>query len=296
MTSVLEAEGIAVGALQWQSEAVFEPHPNMGGRAYIPNHVTLCSIFPARLEKFMLHAGMRKCYFIPEVETGKYALLTVYDTFQVTRKFAESSEDEAEDTQRSPVSCVGIATDLLRLWAQDAPGNASGSSPGIMVIQGSEPTQMELDTLWAQQTEYFRWLVMKADEYWIIGKREYITEDHRRALRWLGSEDRDWYKKINAVQFKTCPACGEDIRLMATVCPKCQENLVKFYKESGITVTEKVDFAVFRFMEMQRANLEALTAPTPKAETPKPAPAPLTPAEQAARREAATNHFLKDKE
>lgn len=261
MTSVLEAaQGIEVGALQWKSEAVFEPHPNMGGRAYIPNHVTLCSIFPERLEKYMLHAGMRKCYEIPAVEKGKYALLTVYDTFQVTRKFAESSEDEAEDMQRSPISCLGIATDLLRLWAQDAPGNASGASPGIMVIQGETPTQLELDTLWAQQTEYFRWLVLKADEYWITGNRAGITEDHRRALRWLGSEDRDWFKKINAVMFKTCAACGEDIRLMATVCPKCQQNLIKFYKDAGITVTEDVDPGVFRFLAMQRTNNEAATA------------------------------------
>lgn len=261
MTSVLEAaEGVSVDALQWKSESVFEPHPNMGGRAYIPNNVTLCSIFPERLEKYMMHAGQRKRYEIPAVEKGKYALLTVYDTWTLTRKFAESSEDETEDMQRSPQSCHGIARDLIRFWAEDAPGNASGSMPGIMVIEGETPTQLELDTLWARQTEYFRWLVAKGDEYWITGNRAGITEDHRRALRWLGSEDRDWFKKINAVMFKACGACGEDIRVMATVCPKCQQNLVKFYREAGITVTAEVDAGVAFFLHMQKTNNEAAMA------------------------------------
>lgn len=258
MTSVMEAaEGVALGALQWKSESVFEPHPNMGGRVYVPNNVTLCSIFPERLEKFLLHAGRYKHYEIPAVEKGKYALLPVYDTWTLTRKFAESSEDESDDMQRSPVSCVGIASSLLRLWAEDAPGNASGSKPGVMVIQGEEPTQLELDQLWSSQTEYFRWLVAKGDEYWITGNRAGITEDHRRALRWLGSEDREWFKKINAVLFKTCAACGEDIRLMATVCPKCQQNLIKFYNDANVIVTEEVDPGVFRFVNMQRTNREA---------------------------------------
>lgn len=245
---------------------VFAPNP-FGGKPYIPNNVTICSIFPEELRHTMNHGGGRKEYRMPAVPKGSYALLRVYDTFTLTRDLSKAAaagndpnDPNAHDMQRSPVLCYGVAGDLIRHWAQDAPGNASGAKPGIMVLQGEKPTLFELEQLVATQTEYFRWLVMKADEFWITGKREYITNDHRRALRWLGSEDREWYKKIDTVLLKKCPACYEDINSMATVCKHCDQNLVKFYSNVGIEVTEDVDPGVFAFQRDQKARIDANNA------------------------------------
>jgi hypothetical protein len=246
---------------------VFAPNP-FGGKPYIPNNVTICSIYPEELRHIMLHAGRRKEYRFPAVPKGSYALLRVYDTYTLTRDLSKAAgagndpnDPDGTAMQQSPVHCYGVAEALIRHWAQDAPGNASGAKPGIMVIEGEKPTQFELDQLVAIQTEYFRWLVMKADEYWITGKREYITNDHRRALRWLGSEDREWYKKIDTVLLKKCPACYEDINSMATVCKHCDINLVKFYKDAGMAdVPEEIDPAVFAFQREMRVRVEAANA------------------------------------
>src|SRR5262249_14470706 len=159
-------------------------------------------IFPDPLEHWMYHAGKRKVYRMPGVPKGSYALLRVYDTYTVTRDLSRAvgadNDMDGNSYQQSPVHCDGVAADLMRIWAQDAPGNASGAKPGVMVLEGDKPIQSELDSLWRTQSEYFAWLVRKADEYWITGKRDYITDDHRRALRWLGSEDREWFKKIHS--------------------------------------------------------------------------------------------------
>ena len=246
------APTIQVGDCISDVETVFAPQ-QFSGRQYTPNYRTLCSIFPEALEHLMLHAGGRKKYALPAVPKGKYALLRVYDTWTLVRDLSRSAgaEDDADGDakQQAPVYCQGIADDLIRIWAGDAPGNASGAKPGITVIGGDQPSQLELDSLYAIQTTYFRWLVMKADENWIIGKRELITEDHRRALRWLGSEDRDWYKKIQAVLLKRCPSCAEEINQLATVCRFCQGSLIKFYRDLGIEVTEDIDPGVFLFQK-----------------------------------------------
>ncbi len=245
---------------------VFEPNP-YGGRAFVPNNVTICSVFPEELRHYLMHAGGRKEYFMPAVPKGSYALLKVYDTYTLTRDLSaaagagdDPNDPHAHDMQRSPVHCFGVAADLTRQWAQDAPGNASGAKPGVMVIAADRPTQLELDGLTETQTTYFRWLVMKADEYWITGQRTYITNDHRRALRWLGSEDRDWYKKIETVLFKRCPSCAEQINFDALGCRHCNANLPKFYREAGYTnaeVTEDVDEAVARFYQQQAKRVAA---------------------------------------
>jgi hypothetical protein len=243
---------------------VFEPNP-YGGRAYVPNNVSICSIFPEELRHYLMHAGRRKEYFMPAVPKGSYALLKVYDTYTLTRDLSAGMSDIPNDRNaqamvQSPVHCFGVAADLTRQWAQDAPGNASGAKPGVMVIAGDRPTQLELDGLTETQTTYFRWLVMKADEYWITGQRTYITNDHRRALRWLGSEDRDWYKKIETVLFKRCPSCAEQINFDALGCRHCSTNLPKFYRDAGYTdveVTDDVGEAVARFYQQKMAKAAA---------------------------------------
>lgn len=265
-TATLELPTVPVENCITVEATVFEPNPN-GGRPYIPNNVTICSIFPDELKHYMLHAGGRKEYRMPAVPKGSYALLRVYDTYTITRDLGrvagagnEPDSPDANAMQRSPVYCFGVSQDLIRQWAQDAPGNASGAKPGIMEIQGDVPTQFELDQLVATQTEYFRWLVMMADNYWITGKRDHITEDHRRALRWLGSEDRDWAKKINAVLFKECPNCAEQINEKALGCKHCNANLLKFYKDAGYKdeeITEDMDVAVWAFYAQRKAKVEA---------------------------------------
>lgn len=252
-----QEHAIPVGQCIEVVESVFEPDPH-AGRMYTPNSRAICSIFPEKLEHHMLHAGGRKTYSLPAVPKGGYALLRVYDTWTLTRNLVEvnaagdGSLEGHDIMQRSPVHCQGVADDLIRMWAQDAPGNASGAKPGVMIIADATPTQLELDGLNEIQTTYFRWLVMKADEFFITGKREYITDDHRRALRWLGSEDRDWYRKIATVLKKQCPACAEEINAQATVCKFCATNLIKFYRDIQMEPTADMDPGVFAFLESQK--------------------------------------------
>ncbi len=265
MSNVLEQPAPTVpiaNCITVDDAEVFEPNP-YGGRPFIPNNVTICSVFPEELRHIMMHAGRRKEYRLPAVPKGNYALLKVYDTYTLTRDLSAAAgagddvnDPHAHDMQRSPVHCSGVAGDLVRQWAQDAPGNASGAKPGIAVIEGDVPTQLELDQLTETQTAYFRWLVMKADESWITGKRENITNDHRRALRWLGSEDRDWYRKIETVLFKRCPQCAEQINFEALGCKHCQANLLKFYRDAGYKdaeITDDIDEAVARFYRARAA-------------------------------------------
>ena len=268
MTPTIEQPALTVDACFNIDESVYVPDPNAGQR-YIPSHLTLCSIFPDAKEHFMLHGGIRQRYALPAVPKGQFALLRVYDTYTLTRdlSYAAAAEpgdpNNGERQQNAPVSCHGVADDLVRAWALDAPGNASGARPGIGILNADEPTQAELDYLWEQQTTYFRWLVMVADDYWITGRREYITDDHRRALRWLGSEDRDWYKKIASIQFKQCPACGEQINVQALRCKHCSVELLKFYNGMGVKdsdITADLDYAIWAFLQKRKDIVEASNA------------------------------------
>jgi hypothetical protein len=249
---------ISLEDLAFEVNVTPEPHPQMGGRSYTPNFRVLMSIFPDEVQYHRNHGGRRKRYHIPAVEKGKYALLPVYDTFTIIRDTTVNSDKDNQALR--PVYCDGIAADLLRVWTQDAPGNASGSAPGIMMLAGDKPTQAELDYLVERQTAYFRWLVRAADEYHIKGDGRFITEDHRRALRWLGSEDRQWYRQINTVMLKRCVACAEEINDMATVCKHCSTNLVKFWRESGVEPTAEEDRGVFEFMRRQKERNAAVAA------------------------------------
>lgn len=246
----MTTEQVVSGSNAIIAEPVFSPIPH-NGRQYVPNNVTICSVWPDDLSSWKLHGGRNQLYRIPAVEKGKYALLKVYDTYTVTRNIAVESEGP-EAYQNSPISCLGVAENLLKEWAEDAPGNASGARPGIMIIAGDTPTQTELDAMWASQTEYFRWLVKRADDYWIQGKREYISSDHRRALRWLGSEDRDWFQEIAEVLKKRCYACAEEINTDAIVCKHCSTNLVDFCIDQGV-IPPAEDAAVTKGIARKRA-------------------------------------------
>lgn len=239
------------------SESIFKPNPYGPGRSYTPNHCTLISIFPeARTyTPKALHGGMRTTYRIDGAPKGQYTKLIVYDTFIAIRKH-QRSDDDNDEIQAAPAPAQGIAKDMIRFWAEDAPGNRSGAKPGFMICEGEDPTELELSQLWQGQTEYFRYLVMMADEHAHNQRFTQITEDHRRALSWLGTEDRPWFKKITSVMFKSCPSCGEDIRLLATACRYCQQDLIKWYKAAGIEVTEERDPGVFAFNQELKARNE----------------------------------------
>jgi len=231
-------------------DGTFAPHPLMHGRTYTPNYRVLCSIIPHDLDHWMYHAGGRKQYFIPACDKGKYNVLKVYDTYTVIADLsARATNDEGygDAMTTAPIPCLGLVDDLLRIFGGDGIGNKDGRRPGIMMIADDTPTQRELDQLVAMHTEYCRGLVIEADDYDAKGAKAYITEAHREALRWLGSEDRNWYRKIEARLFKQCPRCAENINAMATLCKECRTDLVRYYADQKTEVTEAIDPGVWAF-------------------------------------------------
>src|SRR6185369_15971877 len=252
MSTLLDRPPVTPADCLSASEPLLEPHPYTAGRTYTPNYRVLCSIIPNDLLTYLRHALGRKEYYIPAVPKGKYALLRVYDTYQVIADLsgrATNDDGHGDDMQAAPVHCDGVCDDLLRIFSGDAVGNRDGQMPGLMVIQGDEPDQGELDRLWSQHESYCRYLVQQADDFETKGLRSYITEEHRRALDWLGSEDRTWYRKILATREKDCPACAELINRMATRCKVCGIDIEKWYRDKGIEVTEDLDLGVWTLLQ-----------------------------------------------
>jgi hypothetical protein len=231
-------------------ESAMEPDPFAGGRVYVPHHRTICSIFPEARELSLMHAGQRKTYRIEGAPKGKYSLLTVYDTWTIVRNTDDPEANENGGMKRAVVPADGLAMDLERAWAMDTRGNESGHRPGFLILEGDKPTQGELESAWITQTEYFRYLVLKAEENWAAGNKSYVTNDHRRALTWLGvSGSFQWANPMRESTLRACPACAEEINVMATVCRFCQTNLVKFFQSVGVEPGENEWPGVVRLLE-----------------------------------------------
>lgn len=246
---------------------------------FIPNSTTILSIFPIYLEKEFLHNGymtykhpiaprdsvLVRTYNPERVSTTNrvppgtvdsmdetrpcevnqgYALIRVFDTFVWTRDFTQDSEQFLPH----PIQSVRLAQDLVSLWSSDALAGDGGSKPGIVAIEGVEPTAAELQGLRDSQTRYFRTLVNDGHSLFAKGQVKDISDLHREAAKWLGANNLPWLPKIEQVQMKKCAACGNDIRSEALRCQVCNVDLPDFYKKYGIEVDPLLDPAVFALL------------------------------------------------
>lgn len=242
---------------------------------YITNTATVLSIFPVEMEKQCIHNGLityrhpvaprdeilvrtynperlSTTSMVPHgtpdytdetrpCEANKgYMLVRVCDTFVWTRDFTQDSEVYIPH----PIPAVMIARDLVTHWASDSLKGDGGSGPGMMVIQGDEPTVAELQTLRDSQTRYFRTLINDGQTLYSKSQVKDISDLHRSGASWLGANNLPWLAKIEQVDLKKCVACGNDIRAAALRCEKCNVDLPDFYRKYQIEVDPLTDPAV----------------------------------------------------
>jgi hypothetical protein len=256
-------------------QSTLVPPPELMRERFSINHTTICSVYPGDLTHRLLHSPSgagRTNYFIPAVpldDPSAYELLHVWDAWATTLDTASTlaSSMDTDSTgagesgkkyQLSPVPSRTIAYDLVRHWAGDAPGARVGLTIGVGTIAGDVPSEEELASLRGIQSAYFRFLVEQAHTYHAQGLTKEITDYHRRALRWLGSEDAPWYPKIERSIMKQCPACDERIKSTAVVCQHCRTNLPEYYAALGYKLHEVqaldavVGAALDRMLKMQQ--------------------------------------------
>lgn len=246
---------------------------------FIPTTVTVLSIFPVAMGKMCNHNGfityshpsaprdsiLRRSYnpdrltttsgyteatpeyfdevVACEVNQG-YMLIRVCDTFVWTRDFTQDSESYIPH----PVPARAVAQDLVSAFAGDCLKGDGGSGPGVVIIQGEEPTSAELARVRDTQTMYFRTLVNDGHALFSKGQIKDISDLHRAGAKWLGANNLPWLPKIEQVSIKKCAACGNDIRSEALRCEKCNVDLPDFYKKYGIEVDPLLDPAVFALL------------------------------------------------
>lgn len=186
---------------------------------------------------------------VTEVPTGEgYSLLHVYDTHQYVR-------DLYSDEERTIPLGIGadvVAQALVDIWGRSGWGAKAGFGPGVCVIENDTPTTAELERERSRTHAYLLWLISDADDRWTLGEAKNITDEHRRAAKWVGV-DREWCKIIKANQtVKQCPACARDILGEALVCQHCHVNLVKFYEEMEIDPDPNKDAVVYNAVMRRR--------------------------------------------
>ena len=91
----------------------------------------------------------------------------------------------------APVTADEIARALVQMWGDGGELNAYGG-PGVMIIEGHNPTQDELNRMLRRQTTMCSAGVNIAQNFWLSGQRERVMGNYeyfRDMALWLGKTD-----------------------------------------------------------------------------------------------------------
>lgn len=165
--------------------------------------------------------GGRTHYVLAPAEKGSFVKLDVYDSFERTYD-PMKTEPGRPGFSPYPISAAETVNDLMQQWVFSRIGGASGFRPGIMVIDGDEPTTEELATLEAMQRGYAEFMIHDAEQAAEKHEWKKITDVHRAMARWTGHK-AVWVADVGAKTLKDCVACYSAIDIRASVCKVCRE-------------------------------------------------------------------------
>lgn len=222
--------------------------------------VVVCSVWPERLtSQAFTHGGAGiKRYKIEPGSPEKPSYLPIQNTYDLIQQ----PESLTGPLGHRPATILAsqIAVDLIQYWTGDHPGNRRGKK-GVGVIKGTRTetgsivaTPDEIVQLVKMQHDFLSFLVERADEYWDIGKREKVTNEHRKALKMLGLDigQHPWYR--SKVQlYNTCPRCAEKILVEANFCKHCRTDLVEFFMDENVVPDGEIWPSVVRAIERKTA-------------------------------------------
>jgi hypothetical protein len=197
-----------------------------------PRVMTIASVHFEPRHRPDFHHSRHLKFELAAAPKGGYTTCSFCDSQQVVRDTTDVNSSETRGIPL-PVPVDIIATSLMEAWSHAGvdPFGKARPKPGIMIIQGTQPTAEELAEMNAMEEKLCRYAVEEADRIKTTGKGE-IGEFHRNALAWMGSERRDWFKPIERGLTKTSPATGEQINMNATVDNGV--DLIEYYVKYGL--------------------------------------------------------------
>ena len=162
-------------------------------------------------------------YVIPAAERGSYSVLPILHAGQQMMDTTMTGDSRPGYMFRA-IWALDIAKSLVSKRTDNSLGSESGYGPGLGLIENPEPTTQELASLNHRQESWCRWLVTKADNDWIQGRRNLIGGTARSAAHYLGldkSPEHEWVRSIKPDEYKSCFVCQERIRSASRSCPNC---------------------------------------------------------------------------
>jgi hypothetical protein len=210
---------------------------------------TLVSVFPQESRHRVRHATITGVnpdgtsrlggtieYVLPAAPKGGFQTLTITGASDI------GTDPNTDEHMLRPIPVDAIAQELVVRFTIDRLGATTSVGPGIWVAPEPVPTDdqirksPEMAAALAKQEEYFRQLIYEGDR--LSADSKPVTNLHRVAAVYMGTEDRPWVKEITERRTKTCPACGEMILAAALVCKSCQTNLLDWGRANGVTQEE----------------------------------------------------------
>ena len=211
----------------------FKPMVIQGLGVIQPRVLTIASVHFEPRPRPDLHHSRQFDLTLPAAPKGKYVTRSFCDSQQAVRNFYGDPSNDTPEFVPMPVPVDLLADSLLDAWCRsgmDAFGK-SRPRPGIILLAGNTPTEAEMKQMIGLETTLCRAVVEEADRLEKTGKGE-ITDFHRKALEWLGSEKRSWYKQIELGKTKRSPVSGNLINADATVDEGV--DMVEWYVKYGL--------------------------------------------------------------
>jgi hypothetical protein len=199
--------------------------------------VVIASVHFQDLRNRFMHSG-RKEFVLPAPKKGLVSYVNIYDSVQVVSD--HSDQDTPGELTPKHVLVETIVSDLIRTWGNLHTSMMGVKKVGVMAIKGELATPAELRELNSVEETLCRSLVEEADmiEKGAV-KGGVITEVHRKALEWLDSENRGWYRSIEKGHTKRSVISGNRIPLAAIVDDGA--DLIEYYVKYGLNPLDYED-------------------------------------------------------